>query len=239
MIRKVTIVIFSMLMILGIMAGCNKSSNPSAPAAQRTVLFSEGFESQADTALWRPTYMINAGDFYPQMRITADAAHTGTHSVTTDSNRTALLYYIDPRVETGTVGVEFYIMAKTAGQANFTVEIGLNAGSSGGLGKSFGLGFDQNDSVKCTYYDSYTGQNDTMIGAIQPNHWYKCDAEVNFTAQTITYYLEGATVRTRPLPTQEMYGIDRLLVFRGSGPNMDAPDGPKPYFADDIVLYTK
>jgi len=52
MIRKVTIVIFSMLMILGIMAGCNKSSNPSAPAAQRTVLFSEGFESQADTALW-------------------------------------------------------------------------------------------------------------------------------------------------------------------------------------------
>ena len=218
--------------VAGLMMGCSKKDNPVAPP-ERTVLFTEGFEG--DLSNWRDNYMINIGDFYPQMRISTDAARTGTHSITSDSNRCALLYYVDPRVETGIVGGEFYIMATAAGQTNFTVEIGQNAGSSGGLGKAFGFGFDQTDSVKCTFYDSWTGPNDTMISALQLNHWYKCVVEVDFTAQTITYYLEGAKVRTRPLPTQEMYGIDRVLVFRG----IMGAEGPTSYFADDIVLYKK
>jgi hypothetical protein len=125
-------------------------------------------------------------------------------------------------------------MAKsTSGQPNFTVQIGENAGSSGGLGKAFGFGFAPNDSVQCTYWDMDVGYNDTMISAIQLNHWYQCAVEVNFTDSMITYYLEGAVVRTLPFPKAEFYGIDRVLVFSA------AAVPPATYFADDITLYTK
>lgn len=238
MIHKAAMAMSFAMILTAIMAGCKSSDNSVNPVDNRTVIFTEGFEG--DLSNWRPNYMITVGDFYPQMRITADAAHAGTHSITTDSNRTALLYYTDSRIEKGIVGAEFYIRANAAGQTNFTVEIGQNAGSSGGLGKAFGLGFDKTDSVKCTYYDSYTGQNDKMLSAIQANRWYKCDVEVDFTAKTAAYFLDGAKVRTVGLPTQEMYGIDRVLVFRGMG-LVDLPnaEGPKPYFADDIVFYKK
>jgi hypothetical protein len=245
MTRQAIITLLSAMVAMGMLAGCNNSNNPTAPVKSNpvdltwTTLFSEGFESQGDTANWRPNYMITVGDFYPQMRITSDAAHTGAHSITTDSNSTALLYYIDDRIETGAVVAEFYIRANALGQTNFTVELGQNAGSSGGLGKSFGMGFDQTDSVKCTYFDTYTGQNDKMLSRIQINRWYKCAVEVNFTAATISYYLDDAKVKSVPRPTQEMYGIDRLLVFRGVGLNGDGAEGPKSYFADDIVVYKK
>jgi hypothetical protein len=240
MLRTAAIVIFSVMIPAGIMVGCKNNSNPAAPVDQRNVILTDGFESQVvDTSKWRLDYMILQGDFYPQMRISTDAAHTGTRSITSDSNRAALEHDIDSRVESGIVGVEFYIFANAAGQTNFTVSIGQNAGSTGGLGKEFGLGFDQTDSVKCVYYDSWVGANDTIISPIQLNHWYKCAVELDFTSHKITYYLDDAKVRTLPFPTIEMYGIDRLLVFRGFGLNGDGAEGPKSYFADDIVLYKK
>jgi hypothetical protein len=209
-------------------------SNFALPAGA-TVLFKEGFGSGVTN--WRENYMVLVGDFYPQMRISTDAAHTGTHSITTDSNRTALVAYIDPRIETGIVGAQFYIMAKAAGSTNFTVEIGQNNGSSGGLGKAFGIGFDQTNVLKTTFYDSWNGPLDTMLAAIQVNHWYKCNVELNLDAavMTVTYYLDDVKVRTSALPTMEMYGVDRILVFRG----MLGTEGAVSYFADDIVLYTK
>jgi hypothetical protein len=245
MIRTAAIVIFSVMIPAGIMVGCKNNSNPAAPVGQRTVIFSDGFESPViDTSIWRLTYMVNFPDFYPQMRITTDAAHTGARSLTSDSNRTALVYETPPkaRIETGIAGAEFYIMAKAAGQINFTVEIGQYKGSSGGLGKAFGFGFDRTDSLKCTYFNDHVGQNDSMLSSIQLNHWYKCVVEVDFIDTTVTYYLDDAKVRALPLPTldQEMMGIDRFLVFRGMG-LVDLPnaEGPKPYFADDIVFYKK
>jgi hypothetical protein len=198
-----------------------------------TVIFSDGFGG--GLSAWRDTYMPIIGDFYPAMRISTVAAHTGTHSITTDSNRTALIYYVDPRIETGIVGAQFYFMAMAKGQINFTVEIGQNAGSSGGLGKSFGFGFDKSDSVKTTYYDSWNGPQDIMLSAIQLNHWYKGNVEINFADNTVTYYLDDVKVRALALPLQEMYGIDRVLVFRG----LKSTEGLKPYFADDIILYTR
>lgn len=233
--------------------GCNTSSSNNddpdktlATPTGATAIFSDGFGGDLDSdSIWQATYMINVGDFYPHMRITADAAHTGTHSLTTDSSRTALVYNIDPRAESGIIGVQFYIMAKTAGEINFTVQIGQNSGSSGGLSKSFGLGFDPTDSIKCTYYDTHyemnNGSNDSMLSAIELNRWYKCAVEVDFTGKTIKYYLDDVNVRTLALPTAEMYGIDRLLVFRGmTGSNeVASSDGPKSCYADDIVLYEK
>ena len=202
-----------------------------------TAVFTEGFG--ADLSKWASTFMLNEGDYYFPMRILTDAAHTGTHSITSDSDRTALAYIVNPKIGTGTVGVQFYIMAKTAGETDFTVVIGQNAGSSGGLGKQFGLGFDKSDSVKCVYYDSYNmfPENDSSDRPYSAaGDWYKCDVEIDFTGKTITWYLDGILLMTRPVPTTEMTGVDLRCSYSGA---WTAPEGPKPYFADDIVVYTK
>jgi hypothetical protein len=243
---------------MGVLVGCGDNNPvtpkvdpvPAAPTGA-TAVFAEGFGG--DVSKWMPDFMILANEpHYPRMKITTAAAHTGTHSLTSDSNKTALCYMLnsDARLDKTTctvAGVEFYIMAKALGQANFTVEFGQNAGSSGGLSKAFGLGFDPNDSLKCTYSDTYfpnnNGHNDSNLAGIQVNRWYKCAVEVDFTAKTISYFLDDAKIRTLPLPTQEMYGIDRVLVFRGDfgGPMYDQPskNGAQPYYVDDIVLYKK
>jgi hypothetical protein len=249
MVRNIFIVIAAAACFTCGLSGCSKknttepeSETPTAPAGS-TLLFAEGFGG--DLSKWDVSYLVQyPNEIYPHLRITTEAAHTGKYSITSDSNRTALLYIDTPRVETGIVGAEFYIMAKAAGQSNFTVEIGQNAGSSGGLAEAFGIGFDPSDSIKCTFYDTYysmnNGHNDSLLAPIQIDHWYKCAVEVNFTDSTIAYYLDGASVRTLPLPTSVM-GIDRLLVFRGNFGMNYAPsaEGPKQYYADDIVLYTK
>jgi hypothetical protein len=136
------------------------------------------------------------------------------------------------------VGIQFYIMAKSSGQTNFTVQIGKNAGSSGGLGKEFGLGFDKSDYVKCVFYnlDDFTPQQDSLLAPIQFNHWYKCVVEINFATNMVTYYLDDVLVKSMNFPAlATMYGIDRLLAFRG----LEGADGPKPYYADDIAVYKK
>ncbi len=240
--RRFLLLSTSVALVAGLMVvGCTKKSNPVSSSGYltgptgSTVVLAEGFEG--DLSNWETNFMINIGDNYPQMRITTDAAHGGTHSITSDSNQTALVYNIANRVETGTAGIQFYIMAKAAGEINFSVVIGQNAGSSGGLGKQFGIGFDSTGFIKTVTYDMFSGESDSMISPIQFNHWYKCVVEFNWTDSTITYNIDGVQVRSTGLPTQDMMGIDRLLVFRGvSGSNSE---GPKQYYADDIVLYTK
>jgi hypothetical protein len=225
------------------------SDEPIAfPSAATAILFSEGFGN--GLSKWESTYMVLVNDFYPQMRITTAAAHTGTHSITSDSNRTALVYRIVPRLEPSNpaaahyiVGVQFYIMASAAGQANFSVQFGQDNGSSGGLGKAFGFGFDKSDSIKTTFYDTWAGLSpevDSLLSPIQLTHWYKCNVEIDLgTTWTATWTLDGKVVKTMPLPTSEMNGIDRVLVFRGAEAGMTGADGLKPYYADDIVLYMR
>jgi hypothetical protein len=108
------------------------------------------------------------------------------------------------------------------------------------------MGFDKSDSVTCTLYDymAMTARQDSAIAPMQLNHWYKCVIEVDFAAAQITYSLDGQVVRHCPLPTADWYGIDRLLVFRGTNPEdlaggTDSLTGPRPYYADDLVLYKK
>ena len=245
MFRQILFTCFMALCIAGLLTGCKdpvseeKEDEPQIPAGA-TALFTDGFED--DLSNWETNYMIYVGDFYPHMRITSDLGHTGTYSVTTDSNRTALVYNIAPRIETGIAGVQFYIMAEESGNINFTVELGQNAGSSGGLVNAFGIGFDVRNSIKSTSKDR-NGRVDSLVSAIQPGYWYKCNVEVDFTTKTIHYYIDGAEVNIGTFPTVEMYGIDRLLVFRGEFAGQDdkymVEEGPKRYFLDNIVLYTK
>lgn len=245
MVRHVKAII-GVLAVIGFMtAGCKNPVSPETILTPTgvTVVFSDGFGG--DLSNYKPTYMINVGDFYPQMQITTDAAHSGTHSITSASNRSALEHDFKPALNRDTVagttvvGIQFYIMAKSSGQTNFTVQIGKNAGSSGGLGKEFGLGFDKSDSVKCVFYnlDDFTPQQDSLLAPIQFNHWYKCVVEIDFTANSVAYYLDDVLVKNMVLSfdLKTMYGIDRLLVFRG----LEGADGPQPYYADDIVVYKK
>ena len=204
-------------------------------------IFSEDFEN--DLSKWEQNFMITVGDFYPHMRITSQATYSGIYSLTTDSNRTALLYKISPRFDSGICGVQFFLMAKAKGQINFTLELGQNGGSSGGLSQAFGIGFDVRDSIKSTNYDFFTGRTDKMWGAIQPDYWYKCNVEIDFTTKKAAYYIDNQKVDEGNLPTAEMYGIDRLLIFRGEMTlderGISCSEGPKPCYIDNIVLYKK
>ena len=225
--------------------GCNSKSNPASPSdtpavpTGTTALFSDGFGG--DLSKYESQFMLAVDSFYSPMRITIDAAHSGTHSLTTDSNKTALCYEVTPRPESGIVGFQWYMMAKSAGSINFAVSAGQNAGSSGGLSKNFGFAFDSSNVIKATYHDvnyGMFGEADTVLGTIQFNHWYKCRVEVNLADMTtdsaVVYYLDDAKVYHMNLPTIEMYGIDRVLAFRGYG-----AEGPKQYYVDDMVLYKK
>jgi hypothetical protein len=222
--------------------GCDTGTGPSEPSGNenRNVIFSEGFES--DLSAWEGLYMVSDQEKYHQMRITADAAHSGKNSLTTDSNMTALYHVEDKRVETGTVGIEFYMMATTLEQANFGVEIGQNPGSSGKVSPSFGIYFDPSDSIKCTFFTAWpVVDRQTIVAPIQAGQWYKCQVEVNFEDSTVSYFIDDILKHTEPIVAENYFGgIERLLVYRGKYGKipLDSEEGVKPYYIDDITFYT-
>jgi hypothetical protein len=208
----------------------------TSPSHLRT-FFAEGFEG--NLSAWKTEYVDILGDpTFPRMRITSDVAHTGTYSLTSDANRTALVYNFSKKLQDSIVGLQCYIMAKELGNTNFTVQLGQDAGSSGGLAKKFGFGFSPDNSVITIFYDDYSGIDNTAVQTILLNHWYKCVVEVDFTTKVISYYLDDQLVHTATLPTMGMYGIDKLLAIRGFEPTL-GQDGTKKYYIDDIVLYRK
>ncbi|MBN1128609.1 MAG: hypothetical protein JXA71_06465 [Chitinispirillaceae bacterium] len=246
------ILVTGVVFICGIVAltGCKTptepeiDTTPTAPAGS-TLIFGEGFGN--DLSNWEGVYMVSSMEMYSQMRISTEAAHQGTHSLTTDSNMTALYHVENNREETGTVGVEFYMKAKTAGKINFGVEIGQNPGSSGMVSPAFGIFFDPSDSIKCIFYTTWPANDvQKMVAPIQPDHWYKCRVELEFASSTVTYYIDDALVHTQTYPTTGsedigLMGIDRVLVYRGKYgyPPSESSEGTKPYFVDDIVFYKK
>jgi hypothetical protein len=126
-------------------------------------------------------------------------------------------------------------MAKAAGGINFTVQIGLNGGSSSDFLGGYGIGFDTTNKLKCTYYDVVAGeQSDSLYTTLVPGQWYKGTVEISYTTNTVNYYIDGVQKRSLSLSSDFIH-FDRVLVVRGLG----GPDGPKPYYVDDIKLYTK
>jgi hypothetical protein len=240
-----------------VVIGCSKTSNPVGPnplAAPTgySLIFSEGFENPSADTLWASEFAAwSEGGIYPQMRYTTDTFYTGTHALTSDSNATALQYEINPLgspLTKAVVGVQFYLLAKAKSGINFTVWIGKNSGSSGGLTPGFGLGFDSTNVLKTTYFNAYQmiPETDSLLTGIpiQPKHWYKCNVLVNLNDTTsdsaVTYFVDNVEVNKMPLPTyngayEPFPGIDRLLVFRGPG----GPNTFEPYYVDDIALYQK
>jgi hypothetical protein len=230
--------------LTSVFTGCSQDNEePPLTPPDRTELFTEGFES--DLSHWEGVYMISMVEMFYPMRVTTDAARTGgIHSLTTDSNMTAL-YHVEPpdnRVESGTAGVEFYMMAQTPDSINFGVEIGQNPGSSGAVSPAFGMFFDPADSIKCIIFCSWPMvDTQVMIEAVQADRWYKCKVEVNMTDSTASFYLDDVLRHTESIASIGLMGIDRLLVFRGPYGKNGSPssEGMKAYYVDDITLYKK
>jgi hypothetical protein len=76
---------------------------------------------------------------------------------------------------------------------------------------------------------------------ILADHWYKCKVEVNMTDTTARFYLDDSLRHSERIDTVGLYGIDRLLVFRGlyGKDYSSSSEGTKPYYIDDITLYKK
>ncbi len=237
MLRKILLTGTVAACSLLITTGCEKENNP-ASGDGRTVIFSDGFEK--DLSGWQGGYQVTQEDMYKPMRITSTVKNSGNNSITSDSSMTALYHIELDRIESGTVGVEFFMMAQSLEKTNFGVEIGQNPGSSGAVSPSYGIYFDPLDSIKCTSYASFPSVDiQKMVAPIQAGKWYKLNVEVNMDNSTVTYSIDGSVVHTETISS--LYGIDRLLVFRGKyGKDYsESSEGVKPYFIDDITYYKK
>ena len=246
--------ILSLLVITAGFFGCltdddskdtDTGTNPDTttdPSGAR-VVFSDDFEG--DLSKWEPDYLVVYGEpaFVP-MDISTAAFHGGSKSVTCGAGETALVAKLDTNLGAGYVasagktvaGIEFYMMGSSAGTEKFSAVIGKNAGSSGGLGKQFGFGFDESGNVIATYYDQslevMDPNIDTVVAVMTPGKWHKCVVDLDFTAKIVTWKLDDAQVRTLPFPTVEFHGLDRVLIF-------DGMPGVQPYYVDDIKVYMK
>lgn len=217
--------------------GC-ATDTPSEPD-DRTVLFSEGFEG--DLSIWEGIHMVSMYERYVRMRITADAAHNGKNSLTSDSSMTALYFKHDDGVWNGIAGLEFYMKAASPGQINFGVEVAMYPGSSGRVWPSFGIYFDPTDSIKCTMFAAWPPvDRQTMIAPVQANHWYTCKVEVDLENSSAFYYIDGKLVHTEQFTYEiGLMCIDVVLAFRGMFGKDDATssEGAKSYYVDDISFY--
>jgi hypothetical protein len=207
------------------------------------IIFFEGFEGNNLTdAGFRVAYR---GSGYGLMSITSKAAHNGsTHSLTTDSNKTGIrkLLTVDQFITDSIAGLDFYLMASTAGQAEVYAAFGQGGNSLGMLPNGwqtvFGMGIDKNDSLWCLYQRYSYPQEDSLLvhktcGALATNKWYKCTIEYDFATEKMTWYLDNVPVFSKNAPNRT---IEEFII------NRDDPDGgqgPKDYFFDDITVYKR
>jgi len=220
---------------------CTESKPPLEPDAPlKTVLISDGFENDsAVTANWMRYYLAQDPPRYAWLTVTAAEKHSGAKSLTSDSSHCGITRQIE-KIDTGLIGMEFYLMAGAPSQAKFGATFGESGGSSSMPLHSYGFAFDSTDSIKTIDFDFFdTTRAGINLDRIQPGHWYKCVVEIDFkTTNNITYYLDDALVNTVSIPSSAastLSGIDVMEVVRASIP----AGGAKPCYLDDFCLYTK
>lgn len=227
----------------GIVIRCN-STNPATPTIPppKTIIFSEGFEgNNLDSSGFRVGYR---GPEYGWMSITSKAGHNGSkYSLMSDSNKTGIrkILLVDQFITDSIGGLEFYLMASSAGQAEVYAAFGQGGNSLGMLPNGwqtvFGMGIDKHDSLWCLYERYSSPQADTLLvhktcGALKTNKWYKCNIEYDFNAEKMTWYLDNAPVYSRSAPNRT---IEEFIVYRDTL----GGSGPKDYFFDDITVYKR
>jgi hypothetical protein len=205
------------------------------------VIFSEGFEgTNLIDAGFRVAYR---GPDYGWMVATTKAAHTGAHSLTSDSNKTGIrrLLTVEQFVTDSIAGLEFYLMALKAQQSECYAAMGQGGNSWGMLPNGwqtvFGMGIDKSDSLWCMYEKYSNPQADTdlvhkKIAALETNKWYKCTIEFDFNESKLTYSLDDKVVYTKGAPNRT---IEEFIVYRDTL----GPPGPTDYFFDDVTMYKR
>ena len=218
-------------------------SNPETLTVQfglKNVLYYEGFEGKnLDSAGFQKIYNPAA---YGWMSVSTKAAHSGNSSLASDSNNTGLRRWLDDPISDSIAGLEFYLMAKSAGHTDFFAAIVTMGTSAGMLGNGFstllGMGISKSDSLWYAFEKWGNPQPDSDLvhksfAALEFNKWYKCTIEYNFATKQVTYFLDNTAIFTRNAPGFRM--LDMLVTFRdGLG-----EQGPKDYYIDDISVYKR
>jgi hypothetical protein len=206
------------------------------------IIFSEGFEGTNLTdAGFRVAYR---GPDYGWMTITDKAGHNNsTHSLMSDSNKTGIrkILSVDQFIKDSIAGLEFYLMAKKAGQTEVYSAFGQGGNSAGMLPNGwqtvFGMGIDTSDSLWCLYEKySYPQADSDLVhkrcGALEVNKWFKCAIEYDFNKTMLTYSLNDTVVYTKIAPNRT---IEEFIVYRDTC----GAQGPKDYYFDDVTMYKR
>jgi hypothetical protein len=211
---------------------CNNNSGPTAPkeTLPGTVILSEGFEG--DLSNYRQVVYT---DGQALMSLSKQCAHSGTGSLTSDSNNTSIKRSIDPYIQDSIAGLQFYLMATKAAHTNFLVAICKPGSSANGLFTIIGMGIDKSDSLKYFYQETPdpAGITSENFAALTLNKWYECKIEYDFTDTTLTYYVDDALVCQRP--ASNPMALQTFVVMRD---NLGA-QGASGYYLDDVCIYKR
>lgn len=229
----------------GIFISCQKkSSEPAGPTGptgpQRNVFLSDGFEYSSDSLAnkYNKVAWVGGRGF---MSTTTDTAHSGTHSLTSDSSKTGIKLGGAFSIQDSIAGLEFYLMAKKAEQINFFSALASSGSAWNGLYIILGMGISRSDSLQYIYqYDpSKPDSNYTKcFASLQFNKWYKCNIEYSFPDTTVTYSLDDSVVYTRKTPLLSPLNV--FLVARDSVVSEGAgSQGSKEYYIDDVTVYER
>jgi hypothetical protein len=206
----------------------------------KNLLYFEGFEGRnLDSAGFQKIYNPAA---YGWMSVSTKAAHSGSSALASDSNNTGLRKWLDDPIKDSIAGLEFYLMAKSAGHTNIFAAIVTMGTSAGMLNNGFstllGMGISKSDSLWYAFekWNNPLADSDlvhTNFAALEFNKWYKCTIEYNFSTKSVTYYLDNTAVFTRSAPGFRV--LDMFITYRDAL----GEQGPKDYFIDDVTIYKR
>jgi hypothetical protein len=221
------------LAICGIFITCNKSSNPAGPTpppdpTTGQIILSEGFEG--DLSNYRALSFDSL-----LMSITTQNPHSGTHSLTSDSNNSSIRGILDRSIDDSIAGLQFYLMATKAGQ-DLMVAFCKTGSSPTGLYTIIGMGIDKSGSLTYVYQnapDDSINNESKNFAALTLNKWYKCRIEYDYSDTTLTYYVDDKIVRQRTTPTPMSLPV--FVVMRDSL----GTQGPSGCYLDDITIFKR
>lgn len=224
----------------GIFIDCDSptSSKPPLPPP-RQVIETDGFEYENDSLATKYNKVAWVGG-RGLMSTTTAAAHSGTHSLTSDSTKTGIRLYSNFSIEDSIAGLEFYFMARKAEHIPFFAAIGLSGSEWNGLKAIVGIGTSASDSLQYIYeWQANMPENEhTCFAALRYDTWYKFRVECDFNDTTASYFMNDSNVRT--IKTKDITSINRFFVMRDSlGTQGSGPQGPAEYYLDDYTLYKR
>jgi len=219
--------------------GCGKKDNPASPpptSTPRSIILRDS--AIVDIGLYYYQFQLDLNDFTTvPMSIDTSVGNIYKGSIVSDSNSSALARTFPAFSDSlGTIGLEFYLMAKSSASTNFIAFLGKDGGSVKNSAWYVGMGFDKSDSVKYVYStDLVRNQQNQDICPMQFNKWYKCRIEYSFATTTAKFYLDETEVGTHVFSAGTIFGYDMFVVYRDSA----GAQGAAQYYLNDYTVYKK